>query len=641
MRRIERMRKNLTKTVAIALSFSIMFGQTIGSYAEELNTATSLYEEGLELVEAAEAEIEDAVFEGIDAADLSDTASELENYSDAAEGLESAAGSAIENADTANTSDSRDEAYEAKDNAEASLSEAEGKLNDSLTALENAQSAYTEASAAQDAAETAYETAQSALTDTQNDTIAAREALEAAKNAFEVQEVKKNALEEIEAQYYGTNVQYFRRVLGNRIVFNEDGTVNIKESALKVTTNDNNKYADKGDGAYFAYATLLTEQLLEYMITQRENVDPETADFKFGEQNSEARTKKTAQVAVVFKNTAGQDQVADRIHTDVSGNPVYPGETKEVYAGTLSYDSGRHNHFPVTYKDISGNEHTEYYNFVLKSEKYGDVADVEKGNIYLARIEKDENGNWVNTRVEDDNNYDDYEKLTAAIEALNQIEDYNRAKADADAALARVEALEATLASLTESATATKANLDFVRGALSAAKEELEAAKANKESLQTTYEEAKAAVEAIDLSRFNIVIVPVVYEEPATKPEVVEIAPIDTPASATPAVYEEPIINPEVIEEIITATAAVPAVVFSEPSKEVTEVIAEEITEAPIDTPYELTEADIDADLTPLANLPLLAENLKNTWWIWIVIIATIITMYILYKKTKKEEETH
>ena len=63
MRRIERMGKILTKAIAVALSFSIIFGQTIGAHADELNTATALYEEGIELVETAEEEVGGADFE--------------------------------------------------------------------------------------------------------------------------------------------------------------------------------------------------------------------------------------------------------------------------------------------------------------------------------------------------------------------------------------------------------------------------------------------------------------------------------------------------------------------------------------------------------------------------------------------------
>ncbi|MCR5721224.1 MAG: hypothetical protein K6G72_02610 [Lachnospiraceae bacterium] len=650
MRRIDRMGKMLTKAIAVALSFSIMFGQAIGAHADELNTATALYEEGIALVEAAEEEVEDADFEEIEAADMTDTASDLGDYDDAAKELADAAEATIADADTANTSDSRDEAYAAKDSAEANLSEAETKLNESLTTLENAQAAYEEADAAQKEAEAAYAEAEAALNDTESDTAAAREALEAAKEAIAVQEEKKNELENIQAQYYGTMVQYFRRVLGNNVVYNEDGTVNIEESTKKVTTTGNNNFADKGDKAYFAYATLLTEELLEYMINGREDVDPETSDFKFGEQLPLATTRKTAQEAVVFKNTVGKDQVADKIHTDVSGNTVYPGEEKDVYHRYVSGDSGRHNQFAVTYKDISGNEHIEYYNFILKSEKFGDTADVENGSIYLARVEQNEDGTWVNTRVKDENNYDDYSKLTAAVEALNQINDYNKAKEDVEAALARVAALEATLADLQESSSATKANLDLVRSALDAAKEELEAAEANKESLQATYEEAKAAVESIDLSRFNIVVVPA----PATETPVSEPAaePAVEPAVETPAVIT---ILPE--ETPLAPVLAAPAGEEEDEVEEVTAVVAIDENDTPltagpaeVKAPEVATEvaavigtvqliANIDGEIVPLAGFAF-AESMKKVWWIWILIIVTAITMYIIYKRNTEDEET-
>ena len=654
MRRIDRMGKMLTKAIAVALSFSIMFGQTIGAHADELNTATALYEEGIALVETAEEEVEGADFEEIEAADMTDTASDLGDYDDAAKELADAAEATIADADTANTTDSRDEAYAAKDNAEAGLTEAEAKLNESLTALENAQAAYAEADAAQQEAEAAYAEAEAALNDTAADTAAAREALEAAKQAIEVQEAKKNDLEKIEAQYYGELVYFFYLTVGeNNIVFDNEGRLDVEKTVAKMSDEDKAKAATKDDQFLFRFGKKLTKELVEYMVLNRDDVDPETAEFTFG-TTGDITTKGKAQEAVVFTNQNGHDMVVNKepnaSKKDISGNAVYGGAVEEYLWGSTKYNNGRGNHTEVTYKDVSGNLHTEYYNYVRKNAAAGDVTDFENGNLYLAVITQGEDGKWYPARVEDENNYDDYTKLTEAIAALNQIEDYNKAREDVEAALARVEALEATLAALTESATTTKANLELVRTALDAAKETLEAAEANKESLQATYEEAKAAVESIDLSRFNIVVV----SAPANETPVSELTaePAVEPAVETPAVIT---ILPE--ETPLAPVLAAPAGEEEDEVEEVTAVVAVDEDDAPltegpseVKAPEVATEvaavigtaqliADIDGEIVPLAGFAF-AESMKKVWWIWILIIVTAITMYIIYKRNTEDEET-
>lgn len=649
MRRLNRVAKITSKAIATVLSLSLMFGSTLGSYAEELNTATGLYEDAIAILENAEEETAEIVF-----GETEEAAPSLDSYVEASAEFETAATAATDNAAIANTTDDKDEAYAAKADAEASLSDAEGKLADSFTAIDNAQAAYVSANDACTNAQAAYDTAAAELETATTDTAAAREALEAAKNQFEVQEEKKNALEKIEEQYYGELVYFFYLTAGEKNIVFEDGHVNVEATVANMTEEQIANAGKKDDEFLFRFGRKLTKELVEYMILSRDDVNPETAEFTFG-TTGDINTVKKAQEAVVFTNQYGHDMVVNKepsqYKKDISGNEVYGGATEEYRWGTTNYNSGRGNHTEVTYKDVSGNLHTEYYNYVRKNASAGDETDLENGNLYLAIISQAEDGKWYPVRVEDDNNYDDYNKLTAAIEALNEIEDYNKAKADVDAALARVEALEATLATLSANASAESTRLSTLQNALAAAKADLDAAEANKANLQETYDNAKAVVESIDLSRFNIVVVPApaandepTVETPDEESEVITIAPVATPAAAAPAVTEEPAIDPEVIttvEELITAIAATPVAVASDDKEEVTEVIAEETTEAPIETAYELNEADIDADLTPLANLPLLVENMKSVWWIWIVIVATIVTMYVFYKKTKKEEETH
>ncbi|MBO7600630.1 MAG: hypothetical protein J6S95_05730, partial [Lachnospiraceae bacterium] len=53
----------VTRTIAAALGLMVVFSQTIASYADEVDTATGLYEEGLGYLESADDEIALAVFD--------------------------------------------------------------------------------------------------------------------------------------------------------------------------------------------------------------------------------------------------------------------------------------------------------------------------------------------------------------------------------------------------------------------------------------------------------------------------------------------------------------------------------------------------------------------------------------------------
>ncbi|MBP5697922.1 MAG: hypothetical protein J6W96_00135, partial [Alphaproteobacteria bacterium] len=169
MRRIDRVGKTLTKAIAVALSFSIMFGQTIGSYAEELNTAaevTTLIEEAKTDLTTAE-EIEDGIvdIEGITGAGADEVNNELANFEANEETIVAESGSAISNANIANTTDDKDAAYQAKDDAIANLTVAGSNLEVSVAAYEQANAEYVSANNLQVAAENAFAAAEAAITD--------------------------------------------------------------------------------------------------------------------------------------------------------------------------------------------------------------------------------------------------------------------------------------------------------------------------------------------------------------------------------------------------------------------------------------------------------------------------------------------
>ncbi|MBR5896456.1 MAG: hypothetical protein IKZ39_02450, partial [Lachnospiraceae bacterium] len=536
-----------------------MFGQTIGSYADELNTEieetvdtevevlvveieapkTNL-EQALEYIESAEENVESAVFfEDVDAS-ANATNDALDEYAEDAAEFETAASETIEFANTANTSDDRDEAYAAKDDAVARLADAEADLISSNDAVDAAREAYDAADAAYVSANDEYTAARNALTQADTDTQDAKRALDAAKAEVEAGEAKKASLEKIEDQYYGLMLYYYRYHLNDDTVYNEDGTLNIEESAKLLSEDQINKFAKNGNEQFFRYGRYLTRELVQYMVYSKSDVDPASAEFTFGQNGS---LNKACQEALIYTNNSGNDQNVLRKTKDISGTDVSPAEVEKIHWENANYNAGRSSRVQVTYKDVSGNTHTEYYNYVIKSSTYEDELDFETGNIYLALITENEDGKHDVNRVEDENNFDNYQKL------VNTIAELTAAKNAYEDALNRVAALESTISALETKANASQLILETLRGELDAAKTTLEAAEANKEVLQGRYEEAKEAVEGIDLSRFDVVsvnVVPVSNEEPAVvpatpapAPAVVPAAPAAAPVLAAPAGEEE------------------------------------------------------------------------------------------------------
>ncbi len=648
MRKIMKKERLFTRTIAAALGLMVVFSQTIASYADEFDTATGLYEEGLGYLESADEEIALSVFDEEAGAEAANTVAELDSFDTASGEFETAKDAAIDNADIANSTGSEDEAYAAKASAEENLGTAEEKLADSLDALNDAREAYNEADTLQKEAEEAYAAAEEALTNATTDTAEARKALEAAQAQIAVQEEKKNELEAIQNQYYGTMLAYFTTINnGKSAVYKADGSLDLEASIANLTEAQINAYAEGSNDNYFKLARNLSEQLIRYMILNDENVDPATADFKYGEVGN---TSKTAQEAVIFTNHQGRDQIAYTNKTNINNEPVAAGATSTQKWDNVSGNSGRENHVTVTYTDKDGVEHTEYYNYIRKCSNYGDALDLANGTLFMARIEKNEDDVWEAVRVTgNENNYDDYVKLQAAVDALNQIEDYNKAKEDVEAALKRVEALEARIEAISASKEAGKARLESLRSQLDSAKETLEAAESNKESLEAAYEEAKAAVESIDLSRFNVPAAVVTPEEDTTSDgeviipeEATPLAPaVEAPAAVQPAAVATatPVVSTEAEAEAeaedVIADAEVP---MSDTPAEAVEEENEEVFAPIVETVTSFGETNIDADLVPLADLSL-KEGAKRVWWLWLVILAAAIAAYIVYKKNSKEEE--
>ena len=419
-------------------------------------------------------------------------------------------------------------------------------------------------------------------------------------------------------------VYYYRTLVKNSAVYNEDGTMDFVESAKAADQESIDKYAKNpssfGGGEVFNFTRCLTKELVEYMLIHSEGAVEGT--IVYGEEGNKTIT---SQEAVVILNNNKEDQTLTGTQAkkdNRTGETLKAGE-KETLKLTQSTqkDSGRTNRTKVTFKDADGVEHTEYYNGVYKCSEYGDETDVEDGLIYIALIKyNEEKKAWEANRVEDENNYDSYSKLKAAIATF---EAYEAAKADVEKALSDVEALEEKLAALQGTKNAATEKLAAVRSELNNAKAALEAAEETKANLEASYVEAKAVVASVNADDYEVVIVPVVNEE------AVVIEEVAAPAAATPVVRE--VANDEIVEvsERVTLTEAVEEIVESnvapttfEPAVAKNEVPAYELS----------TVATVADNMVPLFGGPYEVTT-HNIWWFVLALAIIEIIAAVLYVK--------
>lgn len=440
--------------------------------------------------------------------------------------VDNAADSAITNAQAANdTAASETDARAAASAARSNLATAEGNLATIEAAYSEAQNKLTlaetelaTAEAQRKAAADELAKAHAYLQSAKTNATAANEKMKGIKAIVDDLDEKAGVyaesvkeLESMRDQYYAMLVYYHRS--NGSAVYNENGTLNVEASAKKKAMTT------KRDDLSYELGRDLASQMVEYMVMHDEKVDPATADFKFGVEDSEVNSKKVkgetvqAREATVFTNANQQDQVAtkdptkagkDGYHTDYYGHVIKNKDTYDLTRYlTNQGDSGRTNFFVVTYKDKDGNEITRRFNYILKDSQYQDAMDFEKGTIYLAEITKGEDGKYVATRLSGkDYVMDDYQQLQKAIEAQKFLKEYDAVKEAADAAAAKVDELEKQIAKL-ESISVDNSKIVELKGRLEAAQGQLEECESTKEILEAKVAEARAAVAAIDLSRFG------------------------------------------------------------------------------------------------------------------------------------------
>ena len=652
-------KKNITRMTAFALSLILLFGWEIGSYADGFD-AEAVIEEATATVDATEETLEAISFDEIEDVQIED----LDNFDDAAKEFDATVEETLGNANTANTTDDKDEAYEAKDLAEGNLIDAKEKLDEAVTAYVEAGKEIEIVEGKISEAEDAYNEAEKAIEKAGEDNAQAKKDLEDALAKIAKEESNKEKLEAIQDQYYAMMVYYYRALNGrDNAEYNEDGTLNIEANAALLTEEKINNFAASPDAKFMLLGRDLTGKLVEYMVINGD-ADEEDAQFKFA---YEGKTVKEAQEAVLFTNKNNHDQALagkNEKGTDINKQTVYANETYTQKWNNTSYkDNGRTNRVTASYVDEEGEEQVSYYNYVLKSTAYGDAIDVENGMFYLAEIKLDETNKWTVNRVTDENNYDDYNKL---VEAIDAIKDYTKAKEDAAKALAKIELLNSKIETLESSKSEQKARIEALNKEIALAKEALATATATKDELEAAYKEAKEVVESIDLSRFVVVEVISESAEEAATPEVA------TPAADDVIIIEEAPVALAAPETTVVAvsneTAAAEEVPATEPETEdTTSAIVTDTTsavapaaegnagetEAPavVKTIFDDPTATISApasDLTIADGLTALASgkaeksfNIKNYLWILLLIGTTVVAslLYAYYSKKEEEEE--
>ncbi len=181
---------------------------------------------------------------------------------------------------------------------------------------------------------------------------------------------------------------------------------------------------------------------------------------------------------------------------------VNEGSKYTQYWENQDGENGRNNNAKVTYTK-NGEQVTEYYNYVAKASFYNDTMDLENGTIFLAAVEKGEDGKWHAAADNSDFSFSNYSKLLEAIniatKASEDMTEYNRAKEAVDAATAEVDRLKDELDKINK-VSVDGTVLANLKAALEQAQADLEEAKETRDALADKVAKAKAIVESVDLS---------------------------------------------------------------------------------------------------------------------------------------------
>lgn len=609
-------------------------------------------QEGEDLLEKAEGELDSALtaLKDSDVQTLDGVIKNLDEadkqigifYVDGSESYDNA-GKAIDNAKVANTSDDEAAARAAKTNAESELKVAETDLISADAACDLADKAVKAADKAltekQDELERAIIKVGQINKDIENGVLDAKEAEAAVRSAQakadELDERvtalsdNKAALEDLSRRYYNFMVHFYRDGAINSAVYetelDENGRhkLDIEASAAKAAENgkDEDPSAKLGSNSN----TLVAGRDLLGEIVNLKLLSEGATNIRIGYASDETKTVKQA----ATDTTLGES--VDKKHNE----RVTIDGTEDMYFNYQSKDSGRCHYIMVSYVKPGETEPTvERYNYIFKASKYGDETDLQNGPIYVAKIEKNENGQWTATRDADSCNFDDYSKLQQALVAVGELQttldDYKAAQDKVAAALKDVEDLNKKLEELKK----VDGDIATLTKRLEDAKKDLAQATQDKAVLEAKVEEARKAVAAIDLSRFATTTssdddddddttttdtTPVAGQPAAGQPA----APAQGQEQAQQPAVQQPVDdNQTVIEDDDTAKAATPEVKDDNSGNDEQTFIEDE-------------------DSAKAATIPAEESVQKSIslWWILLLILLILIICYIIYRYNENKKE--
>ena len=447
---------------------------------------------------------------------LAEAKTQQTNFNNANNDTTEDADSAIDNADVANTSNSRTEAYQAKDDAEAALEKAKEGLaaateayDKTAEAVAKADEEYNEAVEQQAKANEKLADAKAALNDASTNATAANERLKGIQSQMDALNQKvedlakqKEDLEKLNEQYYKLMVHFYRDSNISCAKY-EDGKLDIEASAQAL--KDSGKETTTLTENTYRVGRALMAELIEFKL-KANGVDPST--IHIGDEVT--KNRKFFDEGTLTEDNKHNDKVAvvDEKKLSAEERAEWEKEHAIYFSAYGQGENGTANSVKVTYTvtDEDGSEKvvTEYYNYEIKGRSANDTLDFENGPIYLAQID----GKNV-TRDTDANNMDDLRNLNKRIEeamkAAQILDEYEAAKSAVDEAQKLVEDLTSALDTLNKTELKfSNEKVNALKDALEAAKEELEAAKEEKSALEDKVDEAQKAVDSIDLSRFNV-----------------------------------------------------------------------------------------------------------------------------------------
>ena len=541
----------------------------------------------------------------------------------------------------------------AANSASADLTSMEAGLAKVNSAYESASAAAVQAEAEYQAAEIAHakavaelDKANEAIRNAQGNATAAQERMKAAQAKVDALESKvntlaenKEALENLREEYYNYLVHYYRND-AKTAVYKADGSLDLEESAKKAVSEG--KAVDPG---FCNNTLLLGRELLRELVTLKLTMNGADAD------------------SIVFaaEGSVRKEAADGTLTTDNKGMARVTIDNSTKYTQLWEYqngESGRNHCAKVTYTK-NGEEITEHYNYIAKASKYNDTLDLENGTIFLANVEKGEDGKWHSSADNSEFNFSDYSKLLEAINiaaaASEDMNEYNRAKEAVDAAAAEVDRLKDELDKINK-VSVDGSVLRSLKAALEQAQEDLVEAKETRDALADKVAKARAIVESVDLSGFEgseevtgIAGDVVAAAEASTGAAAVAAASTEAGTEAVAATSTETVAEASVEANVAVLGARVyenTTVAAEETGKEEVQIVIAEDDEtednANVNAEIEGTKklVKIEENEVPLAEIPFETDD-NISWW-WLLVIALLgATGKAMYENYRNKEEAN